>query len=521
MTHQDAMPIAAGEYEFHRLIGAGAFAQVFEGVHRQTGERRAFKVARSKPLRKPGETRPVYSTEALVGVTGCFLHADVDPAIVLRAQFEKLRVAGADVYPQVDGMVECDGGRPAIAMEFLRGANLRDLIVRHAVPDELPLVLVRTLARLENSGQRHGDLKPENIFWTNGRVVLLDPGFDGSLPGEEGPTEHVTVTTRAYYPLIRPDDIMAFGIVLLELVTGTNPFAETNRIEEGLLSPSLQTRLEGLHGANLHGFDAVCQLSGRTGLGEKMILSPLWPVIFQSLGLRFGHQVGEANQYSDFAAIEVGLQRVLLLQGVGAATAAQTALPARSPAMVRCFECNLPVGGEDHCPHCRASRLAPACPKCGQPVSRARNQAVSNAFPAASGAPERMAWNSEWNNRCVQCGFEFGAKIAIATGHVGMLNKPSTEFQAAAGDASGTSIVRFCGMESTHMTCDHWDHQPVIEVQVKRAVAANCGSQEDDDGLPLESTIRMTIEEWNAVFEQLRGPLQPLMQRRAWSRDTT
>jgi len=31
----------------------------------------------------------------------------------------------------------------------------------------------------------------------------------------------------------------------------------------------------------------------------------------------------------------------------------------------------------------------------------------------------------------------------------------------------------------------------------------------------------MTPEEWDAVFKQLHGPLQVLMQRKVWSVDTT
>ena len=67
------------------------------------------------------------------------------------------------------------------------------------------------------------------------------------------------------------------------------------------------------------------------------------------------------------------------------------------------------------------------------------------------------------------------------------------------------------------MACDDWDHQPAIEVQVRRATASNCS----DEGLPEHSFITMTIGEWNTIFEQLQGPLKPLMERRPWSRDTT
>jgi hypothetical protein len=81
------------------------------------------------------------------------------------------------------------------------------------------------------------------------------------------------------------------------------------------------------------------------------------------------------------------------------------------------------------------------------------------------------------------------------------------------------SVLQIRGTESVHMDCDYWDYQPAIEVQIKRAVAANAGPP--GEGLTEQVSVTLTPEEWNTVFEQLHGPLQILMQRRKWSRDTT
>jgi hypothetical protein len=152
-------------------------------------------------------------------------------------------------------------------------------------------------------------------------------------------------------------------------------------------------------------------------------------------------------------------------------------------------------------------KSAPSCPRCGKPVSEALNQSVpSHGFPEWTGIRDHLTWNTKWDGKCAGCGVEFRTSLQIESGHHG-----------PASSAARRSIVHVRGGESVHMAFDFWDHQPVIAIEVERSEPGNAG----DDELPARSNILLTIEEWKALREQLEGPLKPLLERRAWSRDTT
>ena len=54
----DLIGASAGGYTLRRMIGEGAFGCVYEGVHSQSNERRAFKVARREMGHGGGEEIP-------------------------------------------------------------------------------------------------------------------------------------------------------------------------------------------------------------------------------------------------------------------------------------------------------------------------------------------------------------------------------------------------------------------------------------------------------------------------------
>lgn len=191
-------------------------------------------------------------------------------------------------------------------------------------------------------------------------------------------------------------------------------------------------------------------------------------------------------------------------------------------ASFRCFDCEkpLPDVDADRCPHCGANRVAPACPECGRPVTDDKN--VRAYLGHENGL---YAWHHRWRGRCASCGHEFQASFNLRTGHrlhfqdgPALLKEWGLPIDGR--DAiSGISEVSIRGSESTTMHCDEWDHQPTVEVTVRRAVAANMGPS--GQGLACEARIAMTPDEWRAVIEQLQGPLSVLMQRQPWSKDTT
>ncbi|MCA8977902.1 MAG: protein kinase [Planctomycetes bacterium] len=117
-------------------------------------------------------------------------------------------------------------GEPVLVLDYVRGKTLREKIRSlEGIHLNWFLALSRALLAMRESGSLayHGDLKPENIIVKpSGKVVMLDPAM--RLP--EG---HVVTTTPHYNPLLLTDskaDVMAIGIMIYEILTGTLPFDE-------------------------------------------------------------------------------------------------------------------------------------------------------------------------------------------------------------------------------------------------------------------------------------------------------
>lgn len=189
---------------------------------------------------------------------------------------------------------------------------------------------------------------------------------------------------------------------------------------------------------------------------------------------------------------------------------------------IACFYCEQPVESSDvACRHCGRSYLAPACPQCGQPVSDQRSERAIYSHRHGS-----YAWNHDWNGQCQACGHEFAANLKLRTGHTIFFTPRREEIARELANApassqpfAGISELMIRGGESVYMECDEWDHQPTIELIIRREVAANCGGP--DAGLYAHDRIAMTPDEWAAVIAQLQGPLSVLMKREPWSEDTT
>jgi tetratricopeptide (TPR) repeat protein len=130
-----------------------------------------------------------------------------------------------------------DDGRPYLAMEFLQGRTLRDVIDQGPVPWEKALPwavdLLDALARLHSEGIIHRDLKPENIFVTSeGRVKLMDFGI-AHIEAARTLTQEGTSLGTAHYmspeqaagkKVDQRSDLFSIATVIYEMLSGTRPF---------------------------------------------------------------------------------------------------------------------------------------------------------------------------------------------------------------------------------------------------------------------------------------------------------
>ncbi len=174
------------------------------------------------------------------------------------------------------GITEVAGRGPTrwLAMEFVRGQNLRELLREIGpFPEPLALLLARqaaaALAAIHDAGIIHRDIKPENLLVTpDHRLKVMDLGvariqeaslrlsrtgeFLGSLPyaAPEQLDGTKEVDGRA--------DIYSLGVVLYEVLTGRNPFAAADPFasirrhmevvpdKPGMVNPQISHMLEEL-----------------------------------------------------------------------------------------------------------------------------------------------------------------------------------------------------------------------------------------------------------------------------------
>ncbi|HET7275694.1 MAG TPA: serine/threonine-protein kinase [Longimicrobiaceae bacterium] len=219
--------IIAGRYRLIEKLGEGAMGAVYLGEHLKIGRRDAIKVLR----------------DSIVG----------DPEAI--ARFTRgARNVSAIQHPNVCCIYDFSDtaeGLPFLAMEFIPGETLQDLLKRETV---LPLERAVRIAGLVAAGLQaaheagivHRDLKPANIMvarTADGSDVIKVVDFDiakGSSDGEGaevtrlgfvvGTPEYMSPEQLAGDRLDGTSDIYSLALVLFRMLTGALPFrAETTQ----------------------------------------------------------------------------------------------------------------------------------------------------------------------------------------------------------------------------------------------------------------------------------------------------
>jgi serine/threonine protein kinase/Tol biopolymer transport system component len=164
------------------------------------------------------------------------------------------RAASALNHPNICTIYEIaeEGGRTFIAMEFMEGETLKQLMQEGPLSVdrmiEVAIDVTDALGAAHEKGIIHRDVKPANVFVTKrGNAKVLDFGLAKMLPvtelagGGESSRERQQLTdglgaalgTAAYMspeqalgrPVDARSDLFSFGIVLYEMCTGRSPFA--------------------------------------------------------------------------------------------------------------------------------------------------------------------------------------------------------------------------------------------------------------------------------------------------------
>jgi len=178
-----------------------------------------------------------------------------------RRFFQEARAASALNHPHILTVYEVgeDDGKPYIAMEYVEGETLRQKIESRAlkIRDTLDIAIQISegLGKAHELGIIHRDLKPENLMISrDGYAKILDFGLAKlvahreralAADSEQKTLLHVktesgtllgTVNYMSPEQLLgqrvdRRCDIFSMGVVLCEMLTGSCPFVNDNRID--------------------------------------------------------------------------------------------------------------------------------------------------------------------------------------------------------------------------------------------------------------------------------------------------
>ena len=201
-----------GRYRVIRRLGSGGMADVYLAEDTQLGRKVALKLL----YRRFAE----------------------DAEFVERFRREASSAAGLQ-HPNVVQVFDRGqwDGTYYIAMEYLEGRNLKEVVREHGALDpalavDLVLQILKAARFAHRRGIVHRDIKPHNVIVDDeGRAKVTDFGI--ARAGASDMTETGSIMGTAQYlspeqaqgqPVDARADLYSIGIVLYELLTGTLPF---------------------------------------------------------------------------------------------------------------------------------------------------------------------------------------------------------------------------------------------------------------------------------------------------------
>ncbi len=203
-----------GQYQIERLVSTGGMSTLYLGRHREMGRQVVVK-----------QLHP---------------HLARDQALVKRFEREA-RILGGLRHPNIVDIIDFFQHQDAsyIVLEYIEGCSLNELLGRRS---PLPVTvaafvagqLAQGLGYAHGRGVVHRDIKPANIMFTESGVTKIadfglafvketlahtDPGTFFGTPAYLAP-EQIQGSKGD-----QRSDLFSFGVVLYQMLSGTNPFA--------------------------------------------------------------------------------------------------------------------------------------------------------------------------------------------------------------------------------------------------------------------------------------------------------
>jgi len=208
-----------GRFELLELIDQGGMGSVYRARNNQTGETVAVKALKPDVIAH-------------------------DPALIdrFKREGEALRQLNHPHIVKIIDTIEQDG-RHYIIMEYIAGGSLDKLLRREEQLSvqqtlEIALDIADALTRAHRLKIIHRDIKPANVLMANdGTPRLTD--FGVAQVGDErtrltevgafvGTIAYLSPEVARGAPYDEKSDIWSFGVMMYEMLTGVNPFAQPN-----------------------------------------------------------------------------------------------------------------------------------------------------------------------------------------------------------------------------------------------------------------------------------------------------
>jgi serine/threonine-protein kinase len=208
-----------GRYRIVRKLGAGGMADVYLAEDQELGRRVAIKILNGR-------------------------HAN-DDQFIERFRREAKNAAALN-HPNIVSIYDRGEAEDTyyIAMEFLDGRSLKELIVGHGqAPVKVAVEYARQILSALRFAHRHGivhrDIKPHNVLVDReGRVKVTDFGIARAGTSQMTETGSIVGTAQYLSPeqarggeVDQRSDLYSLGIVLYELLTGKTPFEGDTPVE--------------------------------------------------------------------------------------------------------------------------------------------------------------------------------------------------------------------------------------------------------------------------------------------------
>lgn len=284
-----------GPYELLDLLGGGSFGFVWKARHRTLKHDVAVKLLR------PGRNGPV-SLERFHREAKALMKIN-HPNVVRTLGYDEVQSQGSESIWY-------------LAMELVPGVTLRDLIRRGPIGRlEAIRIAVRIadgLRAVHGAKMAHRDLAPKNILVhlsspTRLSVKVVDFGLVKSMERSAEPaltaegswvgTAHYMAPESFEGAASAASDVWALGVIVLEMLTGTNPFrrATSTEVIAAVLTKEVDVSDERLGTPRLQ--EAIRQSLAKRA-GERLDISEFYSVLVQEEAEIQGDEATEGSSSS-------------------------------------------------------------------------------------------------------------------------------------------------------------------------------------------------------------------------------